>query len=82
METLIWESLIQIDILWKNLSKQYKFTLLVASSLHKLYKMIVFQLQSLHQQDEELSLKHGCSYTMLKNHFGSISVWILSSTTW
>ena len=55
----------------ENLYKHYKYTLLAASSLHKLPKMIVFQLQSVHQQDEELSLNHGYSHTMLKNDFGS-----------
>ena len=63
----------------ENLYKHYKYTLLGASSLHKLSKMIVFQLQSVHKQHEELSLIYECSQTVLKNNFGSISVWILSS---
>ena len=66
----------------ENLYKPYKYTLLAASSLHKLSKVIVFQLQSVHKQDEELSLNYGCSHTMLKNNFGSISVWILSFPPW
>ena len=36
----------------------YKYTLLAASSLHKLSKVIVFQLQSVHKQHEELPLKY------------------------
>ena len=58
----------------EKLYKQYKYTLLATSSLHNLSKVIVFQLESVHKQDEELSLKHGCSHTMLKNDFGNISV--------
>ena len=62
----------------ENLYKHYKYTLLATSSLHKLSKVIVFQLQSAHKQHEELSLKYECSHTVLKNNFGSISIWILS----
>lgn len=73
METLIWESLIQIAILWKTCKNDTNIPF-VASCHHKLSNVIVFHLQSVHQQDEELSLKHGFSHTMLKNDLGSISI--------
>ena len=81
MKTLIWESLIQIDLLWKTCKNDTNIHF-ATSCLHKLSKVIVFHLQSVHQQYEELSLKHGFSHTMLKNDLGNISVWNLSSPPW
>ena len=66
----------------ENLYKHNKYILLASSSLHKLSKLIVFQLHSVHKQHEELPLKYECSCTMLKNNFGNILVWILSSPPW
>ena len=62
----------------ENLYKRYKYILLAASILHNLSKVIVFHLQSVHKQHEELSLKYECSHTMFKNNSDNISVWIRS----